>query len=1024
MNLFENIVNRKPVFANKDFRNTTDAFGSASGFFWKTPTTPQTYTQKAPTQFWSPTPIVEKPKMTLFSDEYTMLGKMKADWLSDDESMNLITQRRKDLLNGKVMIDAQEKEMLRKMQADNVSAKEATAMIAQRRKDKEKEQFNKAYESGNLLQKGAYNFLALWAGNLETIAKYSGNALDFATGWKLGFWEEVKKMEEVTQSPQFQESTAFKAGTYLPDVALAVSPIWAWYMAGAKWMTGLQWANLFSKVGLKNVSQWLMARSWVVGAGFWATQPIFEKWSEATVWDIASWAGYWATFWALWAPVFGKAFKYGQAGYYGWATGMGKSIARDIKWAWQTAKTIGNAIKPSGANISTRANRFNGQDEEKFIQATWQTPWEFATTRGMTKVGDDAVVEATNAWQASTAQADEAFWAIEGNFRIWWDKDFINWAIEWLQWKLSKYSPEIERVNQLALKYQNEWLTMSEVNELKRLYSANHKYSFLDSGSKQAIESRDIQDWLRTWQFKVAEENGLANIADINKNTQAWKMYADSLAKKLNRWVANNENTLTDWIVLWGGSPENIALYLGKKLASSDLAKRTAIKLFSKQTKPSIIKANKAEIQQSNFQKNVNRGISGNRDSSGGESMVRVKWLLPAGTKEAKIAQEEAIARQKAKKESTEQAKAILAKQKAQEEALKSPDITSKSIIRQPEWYTKKVTPTPVKEVTPEKVTPTEKVEPKKVETNITRNEAIEKWFSDSAKARWNKWEFTSKERWTATTYLKSNYKGKEYTIDWKKYKVKSIDNRNEQVNLEDSNGNILRVKTNKLPETKVTDSDISNYYNGRLQKGYRTIKDPTKTTVNLQQSKGGFIRLPEIGKKSVLDEFNNFKWYSDWFKWKSEVMSAIEDIGGIDNVKRTTLKITDIKPTESYNTANEWVKRVMEEIKAGNKIPIIVDEIGEIIDWNHRYSAYKALGITDIPVISPKNIVTPKKIEAKVPTWKNIEIVQIPNKGGYKIQDENGYVYWTVRTKQWAEDFKAKTIEKKSIPVKNPPKR
>jgi hypothetical protein len=32
-------------------------------------------------------------------------------------------------------------------------------------------------------------------------------------------------MEEVTQSPQFQESTAFKAGTYLPDVALAVSPI-------------------------------------------------------------------------------------------------------------------------------------------------------------------------------------------------------------------------------------------------------------------------------------------------------------------------------------------------------------------------------------------------------------------------------------------------------------------------------------------------------------------------------------------------------------------------------------------------------------------------------------------------------------------------------------------------------------------------------------------------------------------------------------------------------------------------------
>jgi hypothetical protein len=28
---------------------------------------------------------------------------------------------------------------------------------------------------------------------------------------------------------------------------------------------------------------------------------------------------------------------------------------------------------------------------------------------------------------------------------------------------------------------------------------------------------------------------GLQNIKEINKNTQAWKMFADSLEKKLNR---------------------------------------------------------------------------------------------------------------------------------------------------------------------------------------------------------------------------------------------------------------------------------------------------------------------------------------------------------------------------------------------------------------------------------------------------------------------------------------------------------
>ena len=117
------------------------------------------------------------------------------------------------------------------------------------------------------------------------------------------------------------------------------------------------------------------------------------------------------------------------------------------------------------------------------------------------------------------------------------------------------------------------------------------------------------------------------------------------------------------------------------------------------------------------------------------------------------------------------------------------------------------------------------KKEVKPVETNITRNETIEKWFSDSAKARWDKWDFTMKERGEATKYLKSNYKWKEYTIDWKKYKVDAIDNRNEQVRLIDPDWNTIRVKINKLPEVKVTNKDIFDYYFVRIQKWYKSIK-------------------------------------------------------------------------------------------------------------------------------------------------------------------------------------------------------
>ena len=48
---------------------------------------------------------------------------------------------------------------------------------------------------------------------------------------------------------------------------------------------------------------------------------------------------------------------------------------------------------------------------------TGESPGQFATSRGMTKTGDDAVVEATNLWQKSKDQADEALTAIKGRFK-------------------------------------------------------------------------------------------------------------------------------------------------------------------------------------------------------------------------------------------------------------------------------------------------------------------------------------------------------------------------------------------------------------------------------------------------------------------------------------------------------------------------------------------------------------------------------------------------------------------------------
>lgn len=150
--------------------------------------------------------------------------------------MNLLKQRRTDLLEGNTTLNPKEQSMLQKMQADNLTAKEATALIKQYRTDipeKQKADFEKKYAQGNLLQKGAYNALMLGAGATEKVLQYGGNILDFATFGKLGFGEDVKAMQEVTKSHEF-DSTARSIGKALPDIALAVSPIGGGYLAGAK----------------------------------------------------------------------------------------------------------------------------------------------------------------------------------------------------------------------------------------------------------------------------------------------------------------------------------------------------------------------------------------------------------------------------------------------------------------------------------------------------------------------------------------------------------------------------------------------------------------------------------------------------------------------------------------------------------------------------------------------------------------------------------------------------------------------
>jgi len=159
--------------------------------------------------------------------------------------------------------------------------------------------------------------------------------------------------------------------------------------------------------------------------------------------------------------------------------------------------------------------------------------------------------------------------------------------------------------------------------------------------------------------------------------------------------------------------------------------------------------------------------------------------------------------------------------------------------------------------------------------------------------------------------------------------------------------------------------------------------KIPQKTTVvndvlandaRKYKSADDFIKA----NTDPLYEFKNNNTINDEYIARGTVTEAINDIGGIKNVKRGFVKPEQLKTTETVNMDSDRAEKVVNAVAEGERTPIIVGDIGngqyEILDGHHRFEAYKALGMKDIPVIVAKD----SKVESYTPEelntiWNNL---------------------------------------------------
>lgn len=264
-------------------------------------------------------------------------------------------------------------------------------------------------------------------------------------------------------------------------------------------------------------------------------------------------------------------------------------------------------IIPDSASIMNRVARLNPSDATKFEKLAGKTHGEYLKETGNFGTPDKIISTEATKFTNSINSVDNELAKLPGTYNPGVVQDVLNGLIEKAKATSSDSvkSPFFSKVTELNNKFKKEGLSMSEINDLKRLYEREVKlgYNKLTNGDKVA-QATNVDNALREWQVKQAEDLGFSNISDLNKQTQLSKFIINKLGDKVVGQTGLNGVSLTDWIMLSGGNPTAVAGFLTKKFFSSKNVQSKIAKLLNEgEVKGQITP--KTKITPSNIERRV-----------------------------------------------------------------------------------------------------------------------------------------------------------------------------------------------------------------------------------------------------------------------------------------------------------------------------------------------------------------------------------------------------------------------------------
>ena len=282
-------------------------------------------------------------------------------------------------------------------------------------------------------------------------------------------------------------------------------------------------------------------------------------WGTITYWKASSpkTIEIWWVYWTL-----DKLADASNSNIIKWAVRYAEDVS-SISKTIENAKSDFNSIRWKANdwadNIIQNNNRMTKKQQENFKKMSWEDQWKWMNDRNIRTQEDlvDYFIESKN-------KVDDAMWKIEWQFT---SKELTAVLDDSVDFAKKTENKDLGRLQELQTKNANGWLTMQEINEVKRFYEKNNKFNYLKewTAEKSALATnRDTA--LREWQQKIATENGLDNLKELNKETQAAKFLADN-ATNWQSWIkGNNPISLTDWIVFaWDGINSNSLVWLVSK---------------------------------------------------------------------------------------------------------------------------------------------------------------------------------------------------------------------------------------------------------------------------------------------------------------------------------------------------------------------------------------------------------------------------------------------------------------------------